>query len=358
MTKSTFIILALAIGLTSCSDNDPVTDDPNNGQTELYTNVLTNVADKVITETYIQLAANASVLNAKAQLLTVGDEAALETAKEAWVNTRSPWEKSEGFLYGPVETNGIDPAIDSWPVDVNAINNTLQSGDPITSSVLESNNEARGFHTLEYLLWGLEGDKSASELTTREIEYIMATSQNLLEKTEQLANSWAASGGDYAINFREAGQASSIYSSQETALMEMAEGMQAIADEVANGKIETPLNGNNGGPKPQAEESRFSNNSKLDFADNIRSIQNVYLGQYNGSQGPGISAIIATNNPTLDATLKTAISDAILAIENIPGTFTDAIVNNRAAVENAQNKVLAVLEIIQNQVLPALSNLD
>ncbi len=358
MSKSSLIILTLSVVslFSSCSDNDPITEE-NNDQKVLYTTVLTDISGEVVTKTYIDLAANAATLHQKTQQLTIGDEAALEAAKEAWKNTRSPWEKSEGFLYGPVETNGIDPAIDSWPVDVNAINNTLGSGQPITSSVLESNNEARGFHTLEYFFWGLNGEKTAADLTDREIEYILAASQNLKEKTEQLADSWSPNGGDYASNFRNAGESGSIYSSQETALLEMAEGMQGIADEVANAKIETPLNGNNGGPMPQSEESRFSNNSKLDFADNIRSIQNVYLGQYSGNVGLGISAIVVQENAALDTEMKSAITDAITAIEAIPGTFTDAIQNNRTAVENAQNKVLDLSAIIQNKVLPLLSNL-
>lgn len=363
MKKSNFVLIALAvatqIALVSCSDNDPITDETGNDnqQNELYTNVLTNVSAQVITQTYANLDNNASIFNEKAEALSVGNEEALQAAKEAWKNMRSPWEKSESFIYGPVAVLGIDPSVDSWPVDVNAINNILNSGDLINAGILETNNEARGFHTLEYFLWGLDGNKTASDLTDREIEYIVAASQNLNEKTQQLVSAWSQSGNDYGINFSEAGQLTSIYPSQEVALSEMVEGMQGIADEVANQKIEVPLNGNGGSASPKDEESRFSNNSKLDFANNIRSIQNVYLGEFNGSEGQGLSAVIVQQNADLDAEVKMAISDAISAIEAIPGTFTDAIQNNRSAVENAQNKVLELSNLIQNQVVPVISNL-
>jgi uncharacterized iron-regulated protein len=351
-----FLSLIAIVTFTSCSNNDDSseTTDPN---AELYTQVLTNVSLNVITETYNSLYTNSQALEDAVSNLTIGDETALQAVKEAWQNTRAPWEKSEGFLYGPVDTDGIDPAIDSWPVDVNAINNILDSGNPITSTLLESNNEARGFHTIEYFVWGLNGDKAASDLTAREIEYLVAATQNLEVQTQDLYFGWLASQGNFAANFINAGQSGSIYTSQKAALQEIVEGLAIIADEVANGKIEEPLNGNNGGAKPEAEESRFSNNSKLDFANNIRSIQNIYLGDYNNVNGKGISDVVILKNSNLDTQIKTAISDAISAIEAIPGTFTDAIVNNRTAVENAQTKVSNLITILNTNLVPLVSNL-
>ncbi|GLU45175.1 imelysin family protein [Allomuricauda sp. NBRC 101325] len=352
-----YLIFTVALlGLTSCSNNSADTETIDTSA-ELYTEVLTDLSVDVITQTYFDLSFNAAAMHDLSSNITIGDEATLTALKEAWQDTRAPWEKTEGFLYGPVDTEGIDPAIDSWPVDVNAINNILNSGDPITSSLLESNNEARGFHTIEYFIWGLEGNKSADELTDREIEYLQAVTQNLKEKTAQLYNGWASAGDNFAANFILAGQNGSIYSSQKAALQEIVEGLAIIADEVANGKIEEPLNGDNGSAKPEAEESRFSNNSKLDFANNIRSIQNIYLGDYDGNSGKGITDIIATVDADLDTEVTTSIAAAIAAIEAIPGTFTDAIVNNRSEVENAQENVASLLTLLESRILPAISNL-
>ncbi len=360
MKKSIFI-LALAttipFGFTSCSDNDPPAETPENNDA-LYAAVLKDVSLNVITETYNQLYTNATALESAAASLSVGDEAALDNVKQKWQDTRAPWEESEGFLYGPVDTEGIDPAIDSWPVDVNAINNILNSGQDITPALLESNNEARGFHTLEYFFWGLDGNKTAADLTSRELEYIQAAASDLRAKTEQLYFGWLPSQGNFAANFINAGESGSIYTSKKNALSEIAEGITIIADEVANGKIEEPLNGNNGNPKPEAEESRFSNNSKLDFANNIRSIEHIYLGDFNGVQGKGLTDIVSAENATLDTDIKAAISEAILAIEAIPGTFTQAIFDNRAEVEFAQGKVLDLLNKLQSELEPFISNLE
>ena len=359
MKKSIFILglaVTLQASLISCSDNDADTEQTDTSA-ELYSNVLADVSLDVITSTYSDLYTNSVSLHALAQNLTVGDEDGLEAVKDAWQNTRAPWEKTEGFLYGPVDTEGIDPAIDSWPVDVNAINNILNSDGDINSSLLESNNEARGFHTIEYFVWGLNGDKTAAQLTDREIEYLTAATANLQEKTEELYLGWSVDGSYFASNFINAGQSGSIYTSQKGALQEIAEGLAIIADEVANGKIEEPLNGNNGGAKPEAEESRFSNNSKLDFANNIRSIQNVYLGDYSGTSGMGITNIVAQSNVQLDSEIKVALTAAISSIEAIPGTFTSAIENDRTAVQDAQTKVSELLTLLQSSLVPFISNL-
>ncbi|OMP32733.1 imelysin family protein [Mangrovimonas sp. DI 80] len=355
--KSILMLVFISTVFVSCSDSNEDSNNDDAINEALYQEVLTNLSVSVITETYNSMNNNAIALKEAVANLTIGDETALQTVKEAWQATRQPWENSEGFLYGPVDTEGIDPAIDSWPVDVNAINGILNSGNPITQSLLESNNEARGFHTIEYFVWGIEGDKAASELTERELEYLVAATENLQSKTAQLYNGWIASGGNFANNFVNAGESGSIYTSQKGALQEIVEGLSIIADEVGNGKIEEPLNGNNGGAKPEAEESRFSNNSKLDFSNNMRSILNVYVGDYNGINGKGISEIVATVDSSLDQEIQGAITAAIYAIDAIPGTFTEAIYDNRDAVGLAQEKVLELQSLLDSQLLPLIGNL-
>jgi putative iron-regulated protein len=355
--KKNIVTLSFLISTVfiSCSDNAAENTDANAG---LYSQVLTNTSINVITDTYKSMNDNAATLVTAVSNLTIGDEAELTAVKNAWMATRAPWEMSEGFLYGPVDTEGIDPAIDSWPVNLNDINNILNSGNLITSSLLENNNEARGFHTIEYFVWGLNGNKTAADLTTREVEYLTAAAQNLKSKTQQLYNGWVASQGNFANNFITAGQSENLfYTSQKTALLEFVDGIITIADEVANGKIETPLNGNAGSAMPEAEESRFSNNSKLDFANNIRSIQNIYLGDFNGIDGKGLTDVVALSNPTLDLNIRAKITTAILAIETIPGTFTTAISTNRTAVQNAQIKVGELQLLLESSLKPMISNL-
>lgn len=353
---------ALAFGLfTACSSDDSGTVTTTTSTTS--TQVIENDVNNVIVATYNDLNTKAAALvTAVTTLQANATDANLTAAREAWQSTRAPWESSEGFLYGPVDTGGIDPAMDTWPVDVTAMNAILSSSVDITPEVLAQNNEARGFHLIEYLLWGIDGEASASDLSSRELEYLVAAAQDLKNNTDLLYVGWntgnsLTSNVAYKTYFLTAGQdGNTKYTSKKNAILEFINGMITIAEEVGTGKIATPLN-EGGDAKPEEEESRFSHNSKLDFANNIRSIQNIYLGTYASVDSYGVSDIISAGNTTLDTQTKTLISESIAAIEAIPGTFTDAIVNNRDAVITAKNKVIELQNHLDSNVKPYINGL-
>ncbi|MDE6812116.1 MAG: peptidase M75 [Muribaculaceae bacterium] len=83
------------------------------------------------------------------------------SACTAWLEAREPWEKSEAFLFGPVDALGLDPNMDSWPLDQDNIVQILNSGnyddlnwtDGDDDATIEAVQSVRGFHTLEFLLF-------------------------------------------------------------------------------------------------------------------------------------------------------------------------------------------------------------
>ena len=83
---------------------------------------------------------------------------------DAWLAARTPWESSEAFLFGPVADLGLDPNMDSWPLDVDAIKGVMESGNieelikwegdyDEENEDIEAAQNVRGFHTLEFLLF-------------------------------------------------------------------------------------------------------------------------------------------------------------------------------------------------------------
>ncbi|MBL4744913.1 MAG: imelysin [Flavobacteriaceae bacterium] len=350
IAKIAFLTI-LSINLIACDDDDPVTPKV----AVSYTAQLNNITDNVIVETYNDLANKAAVLHNEVKDFNSNRTVSnYDEVKQAWRDSRAPWEQSEGFLFGPVDTDGVDPAIDAWPVNEVDLNNVLSSEDLLTESYLESAiDEIKGFHTIEFLLWAVDGNKQLADFTPREFEYLLAATENLKNRTQQLATAWTS---NYAHVFKAAGESNSVFSSQKSALETLVTGLIAIADEVANGKIEDPLNGNAGEAYQIKEESRFSHNSKTDFSNNLKSISNIYNGTY-FVDGKGLSDIVMVSNTDLDTEFNQALIEAIKAIDNIPGTFTSAIVSERAAVANAQEKVLEVLQLLQSQIEPLIKNL-
>ncbi len=351
LLKIASLIGVFALFATACGKDDP---NPTPVATDYSTN-LTNIALNVITATYFDLNLRSDALvTSLASLGTVPSSANLASARQAWRDARKPWEQSEGFLYGPVDVQGIDPSLDSWPVNQSDLDAVLNSTAVLTADYVHNLDPTlRGFHTIEYLLFGSNGSKEVTDFTTRQFEYLLACGEVLHENTTQLYNSWKVTDGNFAKNFLQAGQSGSNYPSQKAALQEIVNGMVGICDEVANGKINDPFSQQN----LTLEESRFSNNSKADFADNIRSIQNCYLGDYGGTSGAGITDVVVAKNPELDSKVRREIEEAIAAIEGIPGTFTTAISQAPASIQAAQNKVRTLLDTLQGEVVPLVSSL-
>jgi putative iron-regulated protein len=348
--KSLFPLFLVFICFVSCKKEPivtPVTD---------YKNVLTNLGNDVILETYKELDLRAKTLvNALVTLEKNQTAPNLEAARQAWRDARVPWEQSEGFLFGPVDQQGLDPSIDSWPVNQPDLDAVLKSNFVLNQAYVDGlDGTLKGFHTIEYLLFGADGNKSVNDFTARQFEYLRACSQSLSAATETLYFAWKPEQKNFIANILTAGTAgNTFYPSQKAALQEIIIGMVTIVDEVANGKINDPFSQKN----LTLEESRFSANSKRDFADNIRSVQNAYLGTYKNNSGLGISFIIKAKNSVLDFKVKQELTDAIVAIEAIEGTFTTAVTAAPKSIENAQNKVRQLQQTLESEVAPILSNL-
>jgi predicted lipoprotein len=319
-----------------------------------FSAILKNLSENVITATYEDLDTKAGELSAAVTLLeTNQDETSLEAARVAWRASRSPWEQSEGFLFGPVSTKGIDPAIDSWPVNTVDLDAVLASSAVLTKEYIDGlEGTLKGFHTIEYLLFGEDGSKSVSAFTDREFEYLIAVTQSLEGAVQELFESWSPAYENFAANVSDAGGEGSIYISQKSAMQEIINGMIGIADEVANGKIYDPLSTGD----VTLEESRFSANSKADFQDNIRSIENLFEGIY-FEDAQGLSDYLLTIDTELEERVSSAIQQAITAIGDIPGTFTEAIFSDPASVEAAQTAVRDLQEILETEVKPLIDNL-
>ncbi|MBK8229247.1 MAG: hypothetical protein IPK72_01410 [Candidatus Eisenbacteria bacterium] len=340
------ILSALALAMLSACSSDDGEQPP--GAIYDARPILERATRGVIWSTYSDLAQAARTLHdATEDLAASRSEAALDLTQAAWRAARRPWEQSEGFLFGPVSDHGIDPAIDSWPVNDVDLDAVLESDTPLTEPVVDQlSDELKGFHTIEYLLFGSDGAKTVDDLTERELAYLVACAANLERKTGELAAAWDPSGDDFGRLLIETGPQNPRYGSQLSSMQELLEGMVAIADEVANGKIADPFSAQD----VTLEESRFSRNSILDFQDNIRSIQHLYLGDRDGVLGVGYDSFVRWVDPALDTRVQLEIQAAVDAIGAIPPPFTSAIFEAPDAIIAAQSAVRALLDTLDGEV--------
>ena len=135
--------------------------------------VLSQYVNGVILPTYKELSErNTALYNAVVEFEKNPSNDGFSKCADAWLAARTPWESSEAFLFGPVADKGLDPNMDSWPLDLSGIVkifNTASwselewSGDyeeipegqegTKHAQNIESAQGLRGFHTLEYLIY-------------------------------------------------------------------------------------------------------------------------------------------------------------------------------------------------------------
>ena len=124
--------------------------------------VVDNYVDAVVLPTYKSLKEkNAALYQTVVNFKNSPSDANFATACNAWLEAREPWERSEGFLFGPVDALGLDPNMDSWPLDQDNIVQILNSGkydnlnwsDGDSDDAIQAVQSVRGFHTLEFLLF-------------------------------------------------------------------------------------------------------------------------------------------------------------------------------------------------------------
>ncbi len=77
-------------------------------------------------------------------------------------------------------------------------------------------------------------------------------------------------------------------------------------------------------------ESPYSDNSLIDFKNNIIGLQNVYMG-LNG--GLGLKDLVAAKNKSLDNQIQGQISAAVSSFNNITERYEQAIFDQRTQVQ-------------------------
>ncbi len=277
-------------------------------------------------------------------------DANLYTTQQTWYATRKIWEQSEAFLFGPVSFKGLDPAIDDWPISYTEIDSVLKSSNTFTSAYIQNlNTTLKGFHPIEYMIFGLGGARKANELTSRQKDYLLAVADNLKTITAQMYTEWQAQGGNYALQVSSAGTSTSVYKTRKEALLEITNSMIGIISEVGEAKIGEPYTVIDS----MLEESPFSGNSWKDFAMNIQGAKNVYMCSYSAA-GSGLHALTDLYNKSLDLKIIQKMDAAFNNLNAYTTKFGKAIYNERPAVESTVQILTDLKKTLEDELIPLI----
>lgn len=325
--------------------------------TELETAVINDFVDVVANPLYAQFELKASELKVAIQnLANDPTEANLVKAKDAWKAVRVVWEQSEGFLIGPVDYLNYDPYMDTWPTDHNAMNDLLAGTTPLTVDFLaglddpENASELtlRGFHPLEYLLWGLGGNRVAATYTAREKEYMVALAADVHNNVAALKSSWLPGTINYSELIKNPGAGNDSYRNKRESIEAIANALIDICSEVGEGKMLDPFD-----PADSTiSESPYSHNSIADFKNNIIGARNVYTCSFDGKTGKSLSDLVKANNAALDLEIRQKFDAAIGTFDGFTVTFEEAVYNQRNQVQTVLDALAGLQSTIGDKLVP------
>ncbi len=383
LMKSAALIAVSALfvmSFNSCG-KDQVTEEVNKETKEA---ILKQYLNHTVYPTYGNLAEETqNLVDALETLKENQTQANLEAATATFLEARHWWELSEAFLYGAASDFGIDPHIDSWPLDVDAFNTLMASPNMLallandedgTYAGEQLGNALLGFHGIEYILFEDGAACNVDDITDDQMTYVVAVARDLRNRCFQLEVSWnenapadhiawmeetelntTVNGGSltYGANMLSAGEAGSTYVTYTAALQALVDGCITISDEVGTSKIGKPHTGED----VNYVESPYSQKSILDFYDNITSIQNAYMGGMEGERDEDVSvhAYIADGNAELDTKTVNAINNALEKINAMKAPFVQyyADASAGAAMEACQE-----LSEVMEEVKAELANKD
>ena len=367
--KSAAIVAAsllLAVNFSSCKkDPQTNTEEANKAQKEA---IVKQYLNHTVYPTYASLAEKTDALVENLEALKANKtQANVNAATVTFLEARKWWEMSEAFLFGAASDFGIDPHIDSWPLDEDAFNNVMASPNMIAALATDEDgmvageqlgNALLGFHGIEFILFREGQPRNVNEITDDMMTYIVAVSRDLRNRCFQLEVSWnpnapqahkdlmeelefntTVNGGanTYGENMTQAGQAGSTFATFTNALEAIADGCLDIADEVGTSKIGKCHTGED----VTYVESPYSQKSITDFYDNITSIKNAYMGGMESQRDEALSlhTYIKDNNKELDTKAMNAIDNAMKKIQAMKAPFVQYYADASAgeAMEACQN---------------------
>ena len=315
--------------------------------------------------------------------LTQGE---LDAICAKFLQARQSWEESEAFLFGAATDFGIDPHIDTWPLDVDGLATELSNAekvealkgeDGIAYAAAKLGQELLGFHGIEFVLFrdgknrtpsALQGTEThpafagKSVTGSQELIYAAAVAGDLRDNCYRLCVSWnpdapaayvdrceelevatTVTGSDltYGENLLSAAEAGSSYKTWQSAMASILKaGCSNICAEVADVKM-----GNaHSGEDVNYIESPYSKQSFQDFIDNILSIQYSLYGKAGATsaQAGSLMDFFATQGYKGTSSIQKALEASLSALKacQAKGAFVDIYAD--ASVQKAMDEISAL----------------
>ena len=354
------LVLVAFVYACSSSDNDSSGTDDDQGLSNFdRAPLLANIADNIIIPGYIDFQSKVNTLQSETTAFTANSND-LTAIRAAWLDAYTTWQRVSMFENGPAETVGLRLNVNIFPANLTTIEENIASGTYDLN--LSSNRVAKGFPTLDYLLFGIgASDDDILDIYNgpegnaykQYLEDIVADMQTLITT---VLEEWQ---GDFRDDF-VANSGSSSTASVDRLVNDY---IFYYERHLRAGKMGIPGGVFSGDVEPNTIEALFAGNlSKQFFIEAMNAVQDFFNGvPYNGSTpGIGLSSYLDELDVVEDGTnLSTIINDqfntAIQSVQEL-GEFEQELQNTPpTSFLNAYDEVQRIVPLIKVDMVSALS---
>ena len=403
-------VLALAINLAACGDNEPAATSSANVSSAVVQPAATPAADvqavtrEQVVSHYADIAyATFADAHSTAQALQIAvqkfvaapSEATQQAAKDAWLAARVPYMQSEVFRFGNALVDEWEGQVNAWPLDEGLIDyvaddydyalgnegavaniigsQSIQVGEEkidvseLTPELLAGLNElggseanvATGYHAIEFLLWGQDlngtqpgaGERPYTDYLTDENctgGHCERRAQYLSVVTDLLVTDLAEMTAQWAPDNAENYRTELLAQSAEQGLRKAFFGMGSLSlGELAGERMKVALEASS----TEDEHDCFSDNTHNSHFYNAKGIRNVYLGEYKKVDGtlltgPSIAQLVQASDAAADQLLQAKLASTEKSLQ----VMVDAAENGMAFDQMIDPENAAGQQIVRDSI--------
>jgi len=258
--------------------------------------------------------------------LNSANQANLTELKTAWVDLNLAWQSIQWLKIGPILEHNRNFRIQLWPDSRGYVARDIEKF-LLTQIILDAEAVAKssvsgqGIPALEYLLYPLISENSlinASDKAKR-CEVLMAISDNLVNISNDVLQSWQVTGGNYIAHvIGGTGEFTGVKDAVEEIVTNWLEQVERVKDE----KMLEPLAVNAPG-LPNTTEFHLSEQSLVSIQTNIASFKQIY----SAGGGHGFEKILVEflDQQSIATQMNDKINAAISTSEALTGSYVELL---------------------------------
>lgn len=317
--------------------------------------LLQNMADNLIRPAYNDLLnRNKALHNAAVSFVEAPDSARLVSLQEAWKSACSDWQFANAYNFGPAGEEGLQKGlieeIGTFPASVDKIEAAIASG---VWNVSDFNRDARGFPSVEYLIFGSANGTAAIvskfEAETQRGNFLTALTANLRDRTQAVVDAW---NGAYYTEFLQ-NKGTDAGSSTSHLYNEFVRSFEAAK----NFKLGLPLGKRPGQTQsePQLVEAYYSGHSLEFLRLHLTAIENIWYGKSKtGQDGTGFREYLekVEGGAALIASTETQLAALHTALAAVPDSpdLSNQITAGSASLENLYTEIQKLTRYLKSDL--------